>query len=305
MREHVGVCHVCKKDIYCIDGFLNGVIDDEGQLTCLECSQGKFRKVIKKLILSGFIICLLAGCTRQQEPAPQQNQSLEAELLVSAAASLANSLDEIGLLFEQQNSGITVTYNYGSSGALQHQIEQGAPVDVFLSAGNKQMNKLIEAGLVDQEKSVTLLGNELVVIVPEGEWGSWDDLSPLLSSSIQMIAIGELDTVPVGEYARSSLVASGIWDKLNNKIVYAKDVRQVLSYVKTGNVDAGIVYKSDALSSSKVSIPFEFDADLHDVIEYPIGIVNASNHLETAKVYYDFLQSPAALEIFKKFGFKI
>ncbi|MEX2416123.1 MAG: molybdate ABC transporter substrate-binding protein [Paenibacillaceae bacterium] len=259
--------------------------------------------VLKKLILTGLTLLLLIGCTPQHMSTPQKGSSIEAELLVSAAASLANSLDEIGLLFEQQNSGITVAYNYGSSGALQHQIEQGAPVDLFLSAGKKQMANLVEAGFIDQEKSVTLLGNELVVIVPASELGSWDDLSPFISSSIQMIAIGELHTVPAGEYARSALVASGIWDKLNNKIVYAKDVSQVLSYVETGNVDAGIVYKSVAMSSSKVKIAFSIDAKTHDIIEYPLGIVNTSRNQEAAKVYYDFLQSLEVLEIFKKYGF--
>jgi molybdate transport system substrate-binding protein len=262
----------------------------------------KFHMVMKQLILSGLILFLLLGCTAQQDPTPQKGQSIDAELIVSAAASLANSLEEIRLLFKQQYSGITITYNYGSSGALQHQIEQGAPVDIFLSAGKKQMGNLIEAGLINHEKSVSLLGNELVVIVPKGQLGSWDNLSPLLNS-IQMIAIGELHTVPAGEYARDALIASGMWDKVNSKIVFAKDVRQVLSYVETGNVDAGIVYKSDAMSSSKVKIAFSIDAKTHDAIEYPIGIVNTSKNPEAAKVFYDFLQSREVLEIFKKYGF--
>lgn len=261
--------------------------------------------VMKKLILSGLIVLLLIGCTAQQEPSTQKGSSLEATLIVSAAASLANSLEEIGLLFEQQHSGITVSYNYGSSGALQHQIEQGAPVDLFLSAGKKQMEILIDAGLIDPDKSVGLLGNELVVIVPAGELGLWDDLNPFKLSRVQMIAIGEPDTVPAGEYARDALVTSGIWDMVNRKIVYAKDVRQVLSYVETGNVDAGIVYKSDAISSNKVKIVFSIDDKTHDIIEYPLGIVNTSKNQEAAKVYYDFLQSQEVLKIFKKYGFTI
>lgn len=258
---------------------------------------------MKKLFVFGLILLLLVGCTLQRETSPVEDPGLGAELLVSAAASLANSLDEIGYLFEQLNDGMTVTYNYGSSGALQHQIEQGAPVDVFLSAGRRQMQNLIEEGFIDHAKSVNLLRNELVVIVPEVDGESWDDLSSLTLSEVQTIAIGEPLTVPAGEYAEEALVAGGIWDTVKRKIVYAKDVRQVLSYVETGNVDAGIVYNSDALSSSKVRIVYRFDAEDHILIEYPLGIVNDSRNPEAAMLYYEFLQSREVLEIFRRYGF--
>ncbi len=256
-----------------------------------------------KLFLFGNLLLLLIGCSVQVNNSLEDASGLEAELLVSAAASLANSLEEIGLLFEQQHKGITVTYNYGSSGALQHQIEQGAPVDIFLSAGKRQMRSLIEAGLIDQEQSVSLLSNELVVIVPEGAGGAWDDLSAI--SRLQMIAMGEVKTVPAGEYAKAAFMATGVWDTVQHKIVYAKDVRQVLSYVETGNVDAGIVYKSDARTSNKVEVVYSFDAEDHGFIEYPMGIVKNSRHSEAAELYSDFLQSDEVGEIFEEYGFQM
>jgi len=228
---------------------------------------------------------------------------MEAELIVSAATSLTNSLEEVKQLFEQKYPETTVTYNFASSGVLQHQIEHGAPVDIFFSAGKKQMDHLIDAELIDQKKTVNLVGNELVVIVPEGEGDAWDNLSPLLLTSIRTIAIGETHTVPAGEYAKAALVTSEMWNKMINKIVYAKDARQVLSYVETGNVDAGIAYKSDAMSSDNVRIAFIIDAKTHDVIEYPLGIVNNSNNPQAAKEFYNYLQSPEALDIFEKYGF--
>lgn len=260
---------------------------------------------MKKLIAVGLILLLLVGCTLQMEPNPVEEPGMEAELLVSAAASLANSLDEIGDLFELHHDGISVTYNYSSSGALQHQIEQGAPVDIFLSAGRKQMDMLIEKGYIDHANSVNLLSNELVVIVPEADGQSWGDLSSLTLSEVQTIAIGEPLTVPAGEYAEAALVAGGAWDSVKHKLVYGKDVRQVLFYVETGNVDAGIVYNSDALSSSKVRIVYRFDSEDHEPIAYPIGIVNHSRNDQAALLYYEFLQSIEVLEMFGKYGFTI
>jgi molybdate transport system substrate-binding protein len=258
---------------------------------------------IKKLILFGLILLLLAGCTAQHGKSPDAGADIEAELLVSAAASLANSLEEIGALFEHNYSDINVTYNFGSSGVLQHQIEQGAPVDIFLSAGKKQMTHLIDAGLIDKGDSMTLLGNELVIVVQEGERDSWNDLSPLVSSPIKTIAIGEPDTAPAGEYAREALIAGDVWDRVSNKVVYAKDVRQVLSYVETGNADAGFVYKSDALTSKKVKVAMIVDAKFHQPIEYPLGVVKSTRFPQAAQAFYDFLHSPESLEVFQKHGF--
>lgn len=152
---------------------------------------------------------------------------------MTAAASLTDSLKEIQALYEQKNEDITLSYNFGSSGTLQQQIEQGAPVDLFLSAGKKQMAALVDKGLVEKNRQTGLLRNELVVIVPSDSGKRVSSVSDLVDPGFVKLAIGEPTTVPAGGYTREALEHDGLWDALQPRFVYAKDVRQVLTYVET------------------------------------------------------------------------
>ncbi len=230
----------------------------------------------------------------------------DVELTISAAASLTDALTEISQSFEAQNPHIHLNFNFGASGTLQQQIEQGAPADLFLSASAKNMQALLDKQLIDSLQEVNLLYNDLVVITPADKAaGSVQTLDDLKKPDVKTVAIGIPESVPAGNYAQESLKAAGIWESLKAKTVQGKDVRQVLQYVETGNADAGFVYKTDALTSEQVKVAFSVDPSLYKQIEYPIGIVKATKHSQEAEAFYQYLQTKDALDVFVKYGFTI
>lgn len=224
------------------------------------------------------------------------------ELTISAAASLKEALEDAGNSYMEKNPDVRIVYNFGGSGSLQQQIAQGAPVDLFISAAEDKYNLLLSKKLIDKNHSVQLLGNELVLIFPKSN-KSIDTVEALLDPDIERIAIGTPQTVPAGMYARQALASAGIWDQLEGKIINTKDVRQVLSYVETANVDAGIVYKTDAMISDKIKWTPIQKQYKHDSIIYPAGVVTSSKHQEEAIRFLSFLESEKAMAIFKKYGF--
>jgi molybdenum ABC transporter, periplasmic molybdate-binding protein len=264
----------------------------------------------KKRLVIGFVWLLALGLTltgliASRYAADEQAEAAgrKTELIISAAASLKDSLDEIEKLYEQEHTDIDLTFNYGSSGTLQKQIEQGAPADMFFSAGAKQMDALVKQKLIGDHK--TLLKNELVMVVPSDSKLAFDTVKMLTNKSIKKIAIGQPESVPAGQYTKETLASLQVWDMLKDKFVYAKDVRQVLTYVETGNVDAGFVYKTDALASENVQIALHVASSLHAAIVYPAGVVKETKHAAEAKAFYSYLQSDKADAIFEKYGFKL
>ncbi|MFC4779251.1 molybdate ABC transporter substrate-binding protein [Paenibacillus sp. GCM10023252] len=246
-------------------------------------------------------VCLLAGCGTNSEG---KKESAEVELTISAAASLTDALEEIKDDYEAKREHVKLSFNFGASGALQQQIEQGAPVDLFLAAAPKNMKALVDKGLVAEDKQRSLLRNELVVVTPAEGVVEVRDMAELASEQLGKIAVGIPESVPAGQYAKEALTSAKLWEVLKSKLVQGKDVRQVLHYVETGNTDAGFVYRTDALGSSKVKIAFAVDEAAYTPIQYPIGIVKASKHSEEAEAFYTYLQSKEALDIFIKYGFR-
>ncbi|WP_160033690.1 molybdate ABC transporter substrate-binding protein [Paenibacillus sp. An7] len=225
------------------------------------------------------------------------------KLTISAAASLTDALEEIKPIFEMNYPKIQLTFNFGSSGALQQQIEQGAPVDLFLSAAEKNMQALIHNHQILEGYSETLLTNELVLVSANNRELDITSEADLTNPEVKVVAIGIPESVPAGSYAKEALEKLGLYDKLLPKIIQAKDVRQVVQYVETGNADAGFVYKTDAVLS-KVNIVHTVDSELYAPIHYPVGIIHASKHIKEAKVFYEFLTSDEAKTIFQQYGFK-
>lgn len=236
------------------------------------------------------------------QPGSKANASKKTELIVSAAVSLQNSLRDLEADFEQSHTDIDLIFNFGSSGTLQQQIKQGASADVFLSAGKQQMEALISSKIVGTSKNV--LKNRLVIVVPAGVAQQWTRIEQLVGNDIRKIAVGQPDSVPAGIYAKQALTFSKVWDRLQEKLVYAKDVRQVLTYVETGNADAGFVYRTDAMNSNKVKVAIEVPPDSHEAIIYPAGLITESKHPKEAQTFYDYLTSPSAMDIFRKHGFE-
>jgi molybdate transport system substrate-binding protein len=231
------------------------------------------------------------------------SQTPKEEITVSAAASLKDALEEIKVLYKKENPTVEVYYNFGSTGALQQQIIQGAPTDVFFSASKEKFVKLKQKGLLAEDQSVDLLHNTLVLIGKNSTNHKLISLHDLEGSKGQ-IAIGTPETVPAGAYAKEALQSIGMWDTLQPRIVPGKDVRQVLSYVESGNVTFGIVYYTDAILTEKVQILSEFDRTLHSPVTYSVGIVEHTKNQKEAEAYYQFLKSETAISIFEKYGFK-
>ncbi len=232
----------------------------------------------------------------------QQDKPPTANVTVSAAISLKDAMDEVAKLYEEKNPGVSITFNYGGSGTLQHQIEQGAPVDIFFSASEKQMDELKAEHLILLDTRHDILRNALVLVTP-ANMDAVKDFADLAKPAVKTIALGEAATVPAGMYARQTLQHLGLFDAIEGKIVYAKDVRAVLTYVETGNADAGLVYRTDVLSSKKVRIAAIAPEDSHELIVYPVAALTATKQAEVACEFIAFIGGPVARPIFIKYGF--
>lgn len=223
-------------------------------------------------------------------------------LIISAAISLKDALGAIKSAFAAEHPNIAITLNFGASGMLQQQIENGAPVDLFLSAAAKPMDTLEAKGLLSPGSRRDVVRNRLVLIVPKNSSGI-AGFADLTRASVSRIAIGEPSSVPAGQYAQEALRYFKITDAVKGKVIFAKDVRQVLTYVETGNVDAGIVYRSDALASNRVKIAAEAPEVSHSPIRYPVAIIRATQNLPAAREFLAYLGDKYAEQIFEKRGF--
>ena len=226
------------------------------------------------------------------------------ELRVSAAASLADVLKEINAAFEKE-TGTRVQLNLGASSLLARQIEEGAPADVFFPADEAKMEALERKGLVMAQTREAQLSNFLVIVVPSGSALSISSMQDLATAPVRKIATGDPRMVPVGIYAREHLQKIGIWAAVEPKIVAMENVRTALAAVESGNVEAGIVYKTDAALSKKVKIVCEVTAADGPRIVYPMAALKAAANPEAARAWLEFLDSGAAHKSFHKFGFVV
>ena len=227
--------------------------------------------------------------------------SAQTILTISAAASLKETLAETEATYTRSHAKIKFANNYGSSGTLLAQIDQGAPIDVFLSAASKPMDELSAKGLLASGTRLNLLRNSLVLIAPIGS--TLHDFQGLTDRTVHIIALGDPASVPAGQYGRQTLSALHLIDKINAKLVLGKDVRQVLTYVETGNADAGLVYATDARISKKIRIVSIAPESSHDPIIYPVAVIKGSRNEQAARDFVQYLSSPVAQSIFLKYGF--
>lgn len=228
----------------------------------------------------------------------------KAEVIVSAAASLKEAMEEIKTLYEKDNREISLVLNFASSGTLQQQIEKGAPVDIFISAGSKQMDALAEKHLINGNTRVRLLSNSLALVVRRDN-DTITSLGDLNQPEIRHIAIGQPESVPAGKYTKEALVSSGLWGELLPRFVLSKNVRQVLAYVESGNADAGLVYLSDVTVSDKVKIVETVLAGSHSPITYPAAIIRTARNGAAAEEFLHFLQGDRAGQVFVRYGFML
>lgn len=228
----------------------------------------------------------------------------KAQLMISAAASLQGPLQIIASQYQQNNPEVKLILNFGSSGSLRQQIEQGAPADIFFSASEKDMDLLADKQLVLIKTRKDILRNSLVLIVSEqGEWIT--KFSDLTSKRLTQLAVGHPDSVPAGMYAREALIYLKLWSEVQGKLIFAKDVKQVLTWVATGNVDAGFVYHTDAKSAAKVKVVAIVPEKSHTPIVYPMAVLKGSRFPEEAGRFIKYLTSTKANKVFVDHGFLI
>ncbi len=268
----------------------------------------KFYLVPMALLLG---LALIAGCSNSTSNQKAVGETMQAkskeapvEVNVWAAASLKDVLTKLAPNFEKVNNAKLV-FNFGSSGDLQVQIEQGGPADLFISAGKSEIDALGKEKLIDSASRTNLLSNDLVIAVPANSKLTISKIEEIATiNGVNKIAIGEPSQVPAGKYAQQSLEKANIWNAVQPKLVLAEDVRQVLSYVETGEVALGFVYKSDMKVSKNAKIAYSVPDSYHDTIVYPAAVVkNGRQHVLAAKLL-DYLKSKAALNVFKEYGFK-
>lgn len=279
----------------------------------------KMKKFLVFLLVAVLAMTALIGCspkevdpTEVDQPAgeapedkPEEEAKEEVELLVSAAASLTDVLEEIKTAYKEVSPETTLTFTLGSSGALQTQIEEGAPVDVFMSAAQKQMDALEEGELIEDGTRKTLLINKVVLITPKDSDLSITSFDDMTKDEVKKIGIGDPASVPVGQYSEEIFESLKIKDAINDKLVLAGDVRTVLNWVELGEVDLGLVYQTDAMTSDKVNIVTDAPEDTHKEVSYPVATVKDSNNKEASQAFLDFLSTDTAKGLFEKYGFTI
>ena len=240
-----------------------------------------------------------------------------ATLTISAAASLQTVLSELEPLFEAQHPEIEIFYNWGGSGTLQRQIEQGAPADIFFSASVEHMEAIAHQGKLNTSvrssqtnngnqslvSATTLLTNRLVLIAPvDSPLTQFEDLAKLQSSDA--VAVGDFISVPAGQYAEAAMNYFNLLPELTSQLVFFNNVRGVLAAVESGHAAAGFVYLTDAQLSERVRVIATAPAQSHPSIRYPVAVLQRSPHPEAAQTFIDFLSGPAATEAFKRHGFE-
>ncbi len=255
---------------------------------------GNCISLLRALLFLFFLISAQMPC--RAEAAGNRN------LNVSAAISLKEALNALKEIYAEKEPGIELNFNFGSSGHLQQQIEEGAPVDVFISAGKQQMDQLSAKGMIVSDTRRDLLGNELVLIAAREKRGQIRGFADLARTGVTL-AIGQPETVPAGKYGKEVIVRLGLWNRLAKNIIFANDVRQVLAYVESGNVDAGLVYRSDTLALKNAFIAAAAPKGSHSSIVYPAAVIKGSRNIESAKKFLAFLATPEAAGVFSRYRF--
>jgi molybdate transport system substrate-binding protein len=246
---------------------------------------------MKKLLLYSVLLLCLSSAQAGSTPRPT--------ITVSAAASMKDALIAIAKNYR----GANVRFNFAASGTLQRQIENGAPVDVFISAAEKNMDELQNKKLIEAKTRRDFARNRLVLIVPKNSKLKINAFADLKKREVSRVAIGAPASVPAGKYAQQLLTKIGLWEIVQRKAVRAKDVRGVLTQVEQGNVDAGIVYHTDALISKKVRVVSIAPENLHAPIRYPVAVVARSQNKSAARKFAAYLASTPSQKVLQRFGF--
>lgn len=275
-------------------------------------------KKLLNLLSAGLILALLVSCGgRKEENNTEEVKSVgleegdkeKTDLTVFAAASMTESLNEIKEAYEKENPKINLVYNFDSSGTLKTQIESGASCDLFISAAQKQMDQLdpqsgkVDSDIhIDPESRVNLLENKVVLAISQGEEDKIKDFMDLATDKVETLALGN-DDVPVGQYSRELLKNLGLWEKVQDKVSYAGNVKEVTTRISENTVDCGIIYETDAKVAGLEVVAEADDSMLDNRVVYPAAVLEESKNKKEAEAFLTFLKKDQAQEIFKAYGF--
>jgi molybdate transport system substrate-binding protein len=260
-------------------------------------------KVVPTVILVSSLV--LGACTASPSITTSSTAAVPITLNVSAASSLSAAMNEINSLYSSENQNVTVIPNFASSGTLQTQIQNGAPADVFISAAATQMDNLQKSGLIINDTRRDLLNNKVVMIVPGDSKLDLTSFKDLASDKVKKVAIPDPKSSPAGMYGQLAFDELGITAQVQPKEILGSDVRQVLTYVEGGNVDAGIVFSTDAQTSTRVKVVASAPDDINARVVYPAAVLKASRNPDTAKAYLAFLSGSQSKTVFEKYGFTV
>ena len=263
-------------------------------------------KIIK--IITAAVLCVAGLCAcnvtvNVEKPKEETPAESSASLNILAAASLTDVCTELEQMYEKDHPGVELTFSFASSGALQTQIEEGAPADIFFSASTKQMNALDEEGLMDSGSISELLENRIVLVVPASSDKDITSFEDAATDKVSMIGLGDPESVPAGQYAEEVFTSLGMLDEVKKKANYGRDVRTVLTWVEEGEVDCGVVYQTDAFTTDRVKIITAAPEGSCKKVIYPVGIVKSTENPEASKELLDFFKSDTAMKVFEKYGF--
>ena len=257
------------------------------------------------LALAGLLMILsLAGCGSGAKTS--QSKEPQKEIYISAAASMADAVNEIKADYEKEHPDVVIRTNYAGSGTLMNQIIEGTPADLFISASDKQMDTLSKKQLIDEKSRVELLKNELVLIVPKSSTLQLDSFEGVVQDSITKVAIADPASVPVGQYSQKLFEKMGIWEQVKQRMVMSQDVRQSLDWVATGNVQCAPVYRTDAtIEKDRVRIVATAPKGINKDILYPLAILKKSQEKEYVQTFYQYLKSEKSQKVYEKYGFVV
>ena len=228
------------------------------------------------------------------------------EITVSAAMSLKNAFEEAGKVYEAKNRGVKVVFNFGASGDLIRQIEGGAPIDVFASAAQKDMDDIASKGLIIAGSRADFATNTVVLVIPVNSISRLTSFDGLASGEMKRIAVGNFKSSPAGRYAEEVFQYYRLLPVIASKLIFAENIRQVLDYVARSEVDAGVVYSTDAqMRVKEVRVVSTAPPASHKPIIYPIAIVKGTKNEAAAKGFITFILSPEGKRILEKYGFKV
>ncbi len=232
-------------------------------------------------------------------------QASAEEMILSVAVSMKEAVEEVGRTFASSRPGLVLRYNFGSSGDLQKQIEAGAPVDIFISAAQRQMDELEKGGFIVPASRRVFARNVLIVIKPADSRIDITRPGDLLDARVRRIVIGNPKTVPVGQYSEESLRALGLWERVQPKLVFSENVRQALDYVVRGEADAGFVYSTDAATrAANVKEAFRPPEDTYRPVVYPAAVVATSRQRALAQSFLDLLTGRDGQATLARLGFQ-